>query len=372
MESVGLNREFWNGRRVLVTGHTGFKGGWLTIWLRKLGAEVTGFALEPPTDPSLFKAARVGQGISSVIGDIRDVQAFSSAILQTEPEIVFHLAAQPLVLQSYEDPIGTYAANVMGTVHLLAALRDVPTCRSALIITSDKCYENREWDYPYRETDALGGYDPYSSSKACAELAVQAFRRSYFASGARSMCVGSARAGNVVGGGDWAKDRLMADAVIALAAGRELLVRNPRSERPWQHVLEPLSGYLRWAELSLGGDPRLAGEWNFGPQSGSVAPVSYLAERICALWGGGARWRTASVAQEHEATLLRLDASKAERVLAWRGRLSLDETLEWSVAWYHAYYAGRDMRELSLAQIDAYESIMADGSRAGPSAVSIA
>ena len=352
---MGLTPKFWKGRRVLVTGHTGFKGGWLTLWLRQLGADVTGFSLEPPTDPNLFEAAKVGEGIRSVIGDIRNFATFSTALHQADPEIVFHLAAQPLVLASYEDPVGTYAANVMGTVNLLAALREIPSCRSALIITTDKCYENREWDYPYRETDALGGYDPYSSSKACAELAVQAFRRSYFTVGARAMCIGTARAGNVIGGGDWAKDRLIVDAVIALAAGREVLVRNPTAERPWQHVLEPVFGYLKWAEMSFGSDKRLASEWNFGPPPSSVMPVAALMDRVCALWGDGAKWRAAPITQPHEAGLLRLDPSKAERGLGWRGRLSTDEALDWSIAWYRAFYAGGDMHALSVDQIKSYE-----------------
>ena len=341
---------------MFVTGHTGFKGGWLTLWLQKLGAEVTGFALEPPTDPNLFEAARVGEGICSILGDIRDVGALSAALRQAEPEIVFHLAAQPLVLHSYEDPIGTYASNVMGTVNLLVALRDIAACRCALIITSDKCYENRELDYAYRETDTLGGYDPYSSSKACAELAVQAFRRSYFSSETRRTCIGTARAGNVIGGGDWAKDRLMSDAVKALAAGREILIRNPAAQRPWQHVLEPAFGYLQWAELSFGGDARFASEWNFGPPANSVMPVSALIDRVCELWGGDAHWRTVSEPKPHEAKLLRLDPSKAERLLGCRTRLSIDQALEWSIAWYQAFYADNpDMRRLSLSQIDAYD-----------------
>jgi CDP-glucose 4,6-dehydratase len=360
---MGLTPDFWQGRRVVVTGHTGFKGGWLTLWLRQLGAEVTGFALEPATGPSLFKAAKVEQGIRSIIGDIRNFEVFSSALRQAEPEIVFHLAAQPLVLRSYEDPIGTYATNVMGTVNLLAALRDLPTCRSALIITTDKCYENREWHYPYRETDVLGGYDPYSSSKACAELAVQAFRRSYFSSGARAMCIGTARAGNVIGGGDWAKDRLMVDAVIALAAGLEVPVRNPAAERPWQHVLEPVFGYLKWAEMSFSGNPLFASEWNFGPPPSSVMPVASLMDRVCGLWGDDATWRVAATPRPHEAGLLRLDPSKAERGLGWRGRLSIDEALDWSIAWYRAFYRGHEMQEMSLCQIAAYDRVLAAASR---------
>ena len=355
---MGLTPDFWRGRRVFVTGHTGFKGGWLTLWLRQMGADLTGFALDPPTDPNLFEAARVGSGIRSIIGDIRDYTTFSAALREAEPEIVFHLAAQPLVLYSYQDPIGTYAANVMGTVNLLTALREIRTCRSALIITTDKCYENREWEHPYRETDALGGYDPYSSSKACAELAVQAFRRSFFASGKNGMCIGTARAGNVIGGGDWAKDRLMVDAVLALAAGEQILVRNPAAERPWQHVLEPLFGYLKWAEMSFGGDPQLSSEWNFGPPPDAILPVSSLITRVCTLWGEGASWRAAPISQPHEAGVLRLDPSKAERGLGWRGRLSIDQALDWSIAWYKAFYRGRDMREISVSQIDAYKSIL--------------
>jgi len=351
---MGLDAEFWHGRRVFITGHTGFKGGWLTLWLRQLGAEVTGYALEPSTTPNLFDSAKVAQDIRSVIGDIRDYDRFSQVLRQSAPEIVLHLAAQPLVRESYIDPIGTYATNVMGTVHLLNALREIRSCRSVLVVTSDKCYENREWEYPYREIDRLGGHDPYSSSKGCAEIVTEAFRKSYFPKDA-NICVGSARAGNVIGGGDWSKDRLLTDTVRALVAGEEILIRNPSAERPWQHVLEPVYGYLRWAELSFTRSAGLACAWNFGPDAMATKPVSWLVERACKLWGEGARWRLDQASHPHEAMLLRLDSSKAERSLGWRGTLNIEQTLQWTLDWYRAFYARNDMRAYSLAQIAAYQ-----------------
>ena len=350
-----MTADFWRGRRVLITGVTGFKGGWLALWLRELGAVVTGCSLPPPTVPSLFEAANVGGLVEWINVDVRDGARLRQSVAARRPEIVFHLAAQPLVRASYELPVETFETNVMGTVNLLDALRSQESVRAVVIVTTDKCYENREWLWPYREEDALGGHDPYSSSKACAEIATSAYYRSFYK--ARHVGVATARAGNVIGGGDWARDRLVPDIVAALAAKESAVVRNPTSVRPWQHVLEPLCGYLRLAEhLEADGDG-FSGSWNFGPGSDSARPVSDLVESLCSAWGEGARWHSAQTPQSHEATLLALDASKARARLDWRPRIGLDDALAWTVEWYKAFGSGADMREHSLRQIRRYEEL---------------
>lgn len=345
----------WQGRRVLVTGHTGFKGSWLSLWLHALGAEVTGFALAPPTDPSLFDAARIGDLVSHHEGDVRDFESLRGAVELARPEVIFHLAAQPLVRLSYEQPVATYATNVMGTVHLLEAARRVPGVKAVICITSDKCYDNREWIWPYRESDPLGGHDPYSSSKGCAELVTGAYRKSFFADGP---AVASVRAGNVIGGGDWAADRLLPDLVRAFEADVAPLIRSPDAVRPWQHVLEALGGYLLLAERLLAGRRPFADAWNFGPSDEDARPVSWIVERMRAAWGGRALDALADTGpRPHEAGLLRLDTSKARAELGWRPALRLEQALEWIVAWHKIVGDGGDARAITLAQIADYERL---------------
>ena len=344
----------WAGRRVLVTGHTGFKGAWLSLWLAAMGARVTGLALPPPTRPSLFEAARLDAMIDHVEGDIRDLATVRAAVDRAAPELIFHLAAQPLVRLSYEQPVETYAANVMGTVHVLEAARAVGGVAGIVCITSDKCYENREWDWPYRESDPMGGHDPYSSSKGCAELVVAAWRRSFFA-GEGAPLVASVRAGNVIGGGDWAADRLVPDLVRAFEAGEAPLIRSPGSVRPWQHVLEALGGYLLIAERLLAGERRFAEGWNFGPGDDDARPVGWIVERMRTAWAGAAAAPAFDEApRPHEAGLLRLDSSRARAALGWRPALTLAEAIDWIVAWHAAVRAGEDARAVTLHQIGHY------------------
>lgn len=342
----------WAGRRVLVTGHTGFKGSWLSLWLHQMGAEVTGFALPAPTEPSLFEAARVGELVTHVEGDVRDASAVRRVVEACAPEVIFHLAAQPLVRLSYREPVETYATNVMGTVHLLDAARQVPGVKAIVCVTSDKCYENREWIWPYRESDPMGGHDPYSNSKGCAELVVSAWRSSFFAE--NGPLLASARAGNVIGGGDWADDRLIPDLIRALASGTAPLIRSPGSVRPWQHVLEALHGYLMLAEYLLAGEQQFASGWNFGPSDEDARPVSWIVERLQAAWGAGGEMLTDTGTRPHEATLLRLDSSKARSLLGWRPVLPLDTALGWISEWHKAVDAGLDPRDVTVDQIERY------------------
>jgi CDP-glucose 4,6-dehydratase len=344
----------WAGRRVLVTGDTGFKGSWLSLWLHALGAEVTGFALPPPTTPSLFAAARIDELIDHIEGDVRDLAALQRTVAEARPEAIFHLAAQPLVRLSYEQPVETYATNVMGTVHLLEAARQVGSVRAIVCVTSDKCYENREWVWPYRESDPMGGHDPYSSSKGCAELVVSAWRNSYFSG--EGPALASVRAGNVIGGGDWAVDRLVPDLVRAFEAGASPLIRSPDAVRPWQHVLEALGGYLLLAERLLAGERGFADAWNFGPSDEDARPVSWIVERMRAAWGGETGLaRPDPGPRPHEAGLLRLDCSKARAALGWRPALALEEALTWIVEWHKAVGQGGDARTVTHEQIASYQ-----------------
>lgn len=348
---------FWRGRRVFLTGHTGFKGGWLAVWLRALGAEVSGFALDPSTEPNFFKHVARSQLHDSRIGDIRELDTLRHEMRRADPEIVFHLAAQPLVRHSYVDPVGTYATNVMGTVNLLESLRACPKVRAAVIVTTDRCYENREWPWGYRENEPMGGHDPYSNSKGCAELVTAAYRASFFESGGSTTAIATARAGNVIGGGDWSKDRLVPDLLQAFEAGRSALVRNPTAVRPWQHVLEPLHGYLVLAQRLHAEGARFAEAWNFGPYDSDTQPVSWIAERLAAHWGVGSAWHTEPQSKApHEATWLKLDCSKARQTLGWLPRWSLDRALEMIVAWHRAMLDGQDMLAYSLRQIEDYET----------------
>ena len=352
MEGLGMTCGPWSNIRVLVTGHTGFKGSWLTLLLTALGADVCGYALAPTTSPSLFEAARVSDVCRSEIGDIRDRSKFASVVRAFRPEVVFHLAAQAIVRASYRDPVETYSTNVMGLITVLEVLRESSSARHVLNITSDKCYENREWAWGYRETDPMGGFDPYSSSKGCAELITASWRRSFFAPNGVNLA--SARAGNVIGGGDWAEDRLLPDFVRAIAAGQELLIRSPRATRPWQHVLEPLAGYVRLAEGLMKGGSHLADGWNFGPAMESVRDVEWIARRLCELWGDKARMRVAEDASFHEARNLMLDSSKARVELGWRPIWTVEQAVKRIVDWHQLHFAGEDARGLCMRDIEAY------------------
>lgn len=350
-----IDARFWEGKRVLVTGHTGFKGGWLCVWLQRLGASLAGYALAAPTKPSLFELARIGEGMTSVIGDVRDLPGLCNAFAAHRPEIIIHMAAQALVQASYRDPVETFGTNIMGTVNVLEATRRTPGVRAVIVVTSDKCYENREWIWGYREHEAMGGRDPYSASKGSAELVAAAYRRSFFG-GADAPAVATARAGNVIGGGDWAVDRLIPDMVRAYSCGRPAAIRNPMAVRPWQHVLEPLAGYLMLAERLWERPSEFAESWNLGPGDADVAEVADIADRVARLWGQGARWEQDRTPHPHEAHLLRLDCAKARTRLGWHPRMSLDTAVEWTVAWYRAALRGDDMRKLSEDQIAQHQA----------------
>jgi CDP-glucose 4,6-dehydratase len=359
MEALGMNPAFWRGKRVFLTGHTGFKGSWLSLWLQSLGAQVTGFALAPPSQPSLFETAQVAQGMESLRGDIRDAAALQAAMQAARPDIVIHMAAQALVRYSYANPVETYSTNVMGLVHLFEAVRATPGVRAVVNVTSDKCYENREWPWGYRENEAMGGYDPYSNSKGCAELVTSAYRSSFFnpeRHAEHGIALGSGRAGNVIGGGDWAEDRLIPDMVRAIGAGRPVRIRSPHAIRPWQHVLEPLSGYLALAERLYTDGPGFAEGFNFGPHDVDARPVQWIVERLCQSWGAGASWELDEAPQPHEAHYLKLDCSKARSRLDWQPRWQLGQTIDHIVAWHKAHAAGLDMRAFTLAQIDTYQN----------------
>jgi CDP-glucose 4,6-dehydratase len=352
----------WQSRRVFLTGHTGFKGGWLALWLAAKGAHVRGYALAPCTTPALFDVARIGSVMEDIRGDIRNPSTLEPALRDFEPEVVFHMAAQPLVRYSYEDPIGTYETNVIGTARVLDAVRRTPTVRAVVSVTTDKCYENKEWLWSYRETDPLGGYDPYSSSKACAELVSAAYRQSFFSSDkqpGQRVALASARAGNVIGGGDWSSDRLIPDLVRGFLAGEPVRIRRPQAIRPWQHVLEPLHGYIRLAEKLLTHDPKFATAYNFGPSDDDTQPVAWIAETMTRFWANGASWIDDSAADSpHEAGYLKLDASRARNDLNWTPHLRLETALQWLVEWYRAWQSGTDMHAFTLAQIKAYEALL--------------
>lgn len=352
--------EFWRGRSVLITGNTGFKGAWLSLWLSRLGARVTGLALAPDTHPSLFELAINDKHVKTAFIDVRDFDAVRSYMEAVEPNVVFHMAAQSLVRPSYRDPVGTYATNVMGTVHVLEAIRQIGVTEAAIIVTSDKCYENREWHWAYREHEPMGGHDPYSSSKGCAELVTGAYRNSFFANSAGEIAtncrVASVRAGNVIGGGDWAKDRLVPDIVSSLSRSVPVEIRNPTAIRPWQHVLEPLSGYVLLAERLLSPNGKSFAEaWNFGPPDEDCRPVSYIVDRVAREWGNGARWCASKGPHPHESTFLKVDSSKSRARLGWKCRMPVDVALDWTVEWYAQHRAGESAGRLTLEQIERYE-----------------
>jgi len=353
---MSVKPEFWRGKRVFLTGHTGFKGSWLSLWLQSMGAELHGFALVPPTTPNLFTEAQVASGMVDTRGDIRDLDAVRRAMSAAQPEIVIHMAAQPLVRLSYAEPVATYATNVMGTVHVLEAARHVPGVRAIVNITTDKCYENKEWVWGYREDEPMGGHDPYSNSKGCAELVTSAYRRSFFHDSGPALA--SARAGNVIGGGDWAADRLIPDILRAFERDKAVSIRNPHATRPWQHVLEPLAGYLTLAQHLSDDGRRFAEGWNFGPRDEDAQPVQWIVEHLAASWGRGAGWRLDGGDHPHEAHYLKLDVSKAGSRLRWQPRWSLAEALANIVNWHQAWLAHEDMRERCLMQIDQYTQDM--------------
>ena len=353
---MNIDPAFWNGKKVFLTGHTGFKGTWLSLWLQSMGCEVTGYALPPETEPNLFEMAHVADGMNSLIGDIREFEPLRDAMIAAQPDIVLHLAAQALVRPSYDHPLETYATNVMGTAHLLEAGRSVPSVRAVVIITSDKCYENREWERGYVETDAMGGHDPYSSSKGCSELVTSAYRNSFFSSDESTCAIASGRAGNVIGGGDWATDRIVPDTLMAFMRGEAANIRNPNAVRPWQHVLEPLHGYLLLAERLHKDGRTFAEGWNFGPDDESSVPVGTMVQKMEAIWGSDVRSEiNVDPNAVHEATLLRLDCSKAVERLDWHPKLQLDDTLKWTVEWYRQLHQEADMRAFTLDQIKQYE-----------------
>jgi CDP-glucose 4,6-dehydratase len=350
MAVAELDPEFWRDRRVLVTGHTGFKGSWLVLWLESLGARIFGVSAGPIGDPSLYRAARVPESLAEeAVADVRDYAAVGSALERIGPEIVIHMAAQPLVRRSFAEPRETFEINVMGTVNVLEAVRVSSGVRVALVVTSDKCYENREWEWGYRETEPMGGYDPYSSSKGAAELVTAAFRRSFF-TGEDRVRLASARAGNAIGGGDWGADRLIPDIARAVADGQALHVRNPDAVRPWQHVLNPLYGYLLLAQ-ELWDKPDLAYAWNFGPAEEDARSVGWVVEQVRQRWQGQPDWTHDEGGNEHEARYLKLDSSRARWHLGWRPVIALDQALDSTVDWYRSFTSGADMREVTRAQI---------------------
>ena len=346
------NLEFWRGKRVLLTGHTGFKGSWLSLWLQSVGAALRGLSLTPPTEPALFNVARIAEGMDHYIADIRDYAAVKSAMGDFKPEIVIHMAAQPLVRLSYQQPIETYATNVMGTVHVLEAARHAGSVRAIINVTTDKCYENREWVWGYREDEPMGGDDPYSSSKGCAELVSSAYRESFLKDAGIGMA--TVRAGNVIGGGDWAQDRLIPDVLRAFQDKRPVLIRNPYSIRPWQHVLEPLSGYLLLAERLCATGQTDSEGWNFGPFDQDARTVQWIVEYLCEDWSDDASWTLQPGEHPHEASFLKLDISKARQRLQWTPRWSLETALKRITEWHRAWLSGQDMRAFCLNQISLY------------------
>lgn len=359
MEDMGrlngkVSPSFWKGKKVFLTGHTGFKGSWLSLWLQDMGAVVKGYALEPNTKPNLFTEAKVGQNMDSEIGDIRDLNQITSSMVSFNPDVLIHMAAQPLVRLSYQEPVLTYATNVMGTVNVLEAARKCSKLKAIVSVTTDKCYENKEWAWGYRENEPMGGHDPYSSSKGCAELVTAAYRKSFFNEN-NSAFLASARAGNVIGGGDWSDDRLIPDILKAFEKNEPVIVRNPMATRPWQHVLEPLSGYLVLAQHLYEEGGEFAEGWNFGPKDEDCKPVSWILDKIVVKWGKGAAWELDKNNNPHEAGYLKLDCSKAAMQLNWRPKWNLEDTLESIINWHQHYLSGKNIKEQCLLEIAKYQ-----------------
>lgn len=354
--AAAVDISFWSNKRVFITGHTGFKGSWLSFWLQSLAAQVKGFSLQPPTSPSMFDELNIASGMESEIGDIRDPQAIAASIIEFDPEILIHMAAQPLVRLSYSQPAETYATNVMGTVNVLEAARQCAGLKAIINVTTDKCYENREWVWGYRENDPMGGHDPYSSSKGCAELVTSAYRDSFFCDGDGAV-LASARAGNVIGGGDWSDDRLVPDILRAFAKAEPVIIRNPYATRPWQHVLEPLSGYLILAQNLYKDGASFAEGWNFGPRDEDVKPVNWILDEMARRWGDGASWELDTESQPLEAQLLKLDISKASDRLNWYPRWTLHQALDSIIDWHQTWLKKGDLREKTMEQISLFESV---------------
>jgi len=350
---LNVNVNFWLDKKVLLTGHTGFKGSWLSLWLQSMGAEVHGIALDPPTSPALFDEANVAKGMNSTIGDIRDYGTVLGVMETSKPDVIIHMAAQPLVRYSYQEPVETYSTNVMGTVHVLEAARKVGTAKAIINVTTDKCYENKEWVWGYREDEPMGGYDPYSNSKGCSELVTNAYRNSYFQQ--NKIALAAARAGNVIGGGDWADDRLVPDVLRAFEKGQPVMIRNPNSIRPWQHVLEPLSGYLLLAERLYTDGQFFAEGWNFGPLDEDARPVQWIVENMVAVWGNGGHWELEDSVQPHEANYLKLDISKAKSKIYWEPRWGLTTALQATIDWHRIWLAKGDVQAKCLQQISEYQ-----------------
>jgi CDP-glucose 4,6-dehydratase len=362
-----LNRSFWRGRKVLLTGHTGFKGSWLLLWLDALGAKITGYAQAPPTRPSLFEQANLAEIARSICGDIRDFERLRAAVAECAADVVIHMAAQSVVRRGYEDPLETYSSNVMGTVHILEALRQLRRSCVVVIVTSDKCYSNREWVWGYRENEPMGGRDPYSNSKGCAELVTAAYRESFFPPSSfdrHGVAIASARAGNAIGGGDWTSDQLIPDLMRAFLAGESCLIRNSSAVRPWQFVLEPLRGYLMLAERLAAEASRVACGWNFGPAEVDAKPVGWVADELVRLWGDGASWIRDARAHPPETHFLKLDTSRARAALDWHPILPLHQALGWIVEWYRGFQAGTDIGSLTRAQINRYEGLLQESKSA--------
>ncbi len=352
----GVNPDFWNGKRVFLTGHTGFKGSWLSLWLQSMGAELHGLAMEPPTTPALFDEAGVGASMQSKIGDIRDYSIVLLAMQACKPDIIIHMAAQPLVRYSYQAPIETYATNVMGTVHVLEAARQVGTAKAIVNVTTDKCYENKEWVWGYREDEPMGGHDPYSNSKGCSELVTSAYRRSFFQQS--GIALASARAGNVIGGGDWATDRLIPDILRAFEKSQPVIIRSPNATRPWQHVLEPLSGYLMLAERLFAEGQGFTEGWNFGPHDEDARPVQWIVEHMVNAWGNGASWQLDGGEHPHEANYLKLDISKATAKINWQPRWRLGIALEKIIDWHHCWLGKANVKNKCLQQISDFQETL--------------
>ena len=364
MENVVMNPSFWLSKKVFITGHTGFKGSWLSLWLQQLGAKVTGYALPPSTQPSLFKVCEVEQGMTSIIGDIRNGALLTNAMQKAKPEIIIHLAAQPLVRESYVDPVLTYSTNIMGTVQLLEAVRQTPSVRAVVNVTTDKCYENKEWVWGYRENEPMGGFDPYSSSKGCSELVTAAYRNSFFNTSRHKkhqVALATARAGNVIGGGDWANDRLIPDVLRAIQFGQSVKIRNPNATRPWQHVLDPLNGYLLLAEKLYNEGPSFAEAFNFGPSEEDAKPVQWVVEELIKSLGEGARWQLDNGMHPHEANYLKLDCSKARFMLGWKPNWNITQAIQAIIAWHKVYSTSQNsitMRTLCIQQIKEYSQTL--------------
>jgi CDP-glucose 4,6-dehydratase len=359
MEGLGLIPSFWRGKRVLITGHTGFKGSWLSLWLQYLGAEVTGYSLAPTTNPNLYEIANVGHDMNSVFGDIRDQKHLNDIFFKYKPDIVIHMAAQALVRYSYSDPVETYSTNVMGTVNLLEAVRYCESVKAVVNVTSDKCYENQERLTGYSEEEAMGGYDPYSNSKGCAELVTSAYRNSYFNPknySQHGVALASARAGNVIGGGDWAEDRLIPDMIRAISQNKSVYIRNPYSIRPWQHVLEPLSGYILLAQKLFENGTDYAEGWNFGPNEQDAKPVQWIVERMTTIWGDGANWELDGGIHPHEANYLKLNCTKANSRLMWQPKWMVADAIEKICEWHKAHLSNKNMKVICLKQIKQFES----------------